>query len=326
MAELAVLLEPRHGASYEQILQLALAAEESGLDAFFRSDHYLGVDPGDAEYRSTDSWITIAGLARETTRIRLGTLVTAGTFRLPGPLAVAVATANAMSGGRVELGLGAGWYEEEHGQFGIPFPPLAERFDRLEEQLEILSGLWRSRVGAAYSFDGRHYAVDANRAFAATWPPHPAPPIIVGGLGPRRTPELAARFADEFNAAFAPLDVARQRFAQVKQRATELGRDPSDLRLSIVIPRVCVGVDEAEVRRRLRILGPPIGAIPDQGLAGSPAYVAERLAEWIDAGADRIYIHLLDVDDVEHVRLLGEQIAPSLRRAAVAATEGATRR
>jgi F420-dependent oxidoreductase-like protein len=325
MAELAVLLEPRHGARYEQILQLALAAEESGLDAFFRSDHYLGVDPGDAGYRSTDSWITVAGLARETRRIRLGTLVTAGTFRLPGRVAVAVATANAMSGGRVELGLGAGWYEEEHGQFGIPFPPLAERFDRLEEQLEILTGLWHSRVGEPYSFAGRHYAIDTNRAFAATWPPHPTPPIIVGGLGPRRTPELAARFADEFNAAFAPLDVARQRFAQVKHRAAELGRDPRDLRLSIVIPRVCVGVDEADVRRRQRILSRPIGAIPDQGLAGSPAYVAERLAEWIDAGADRIYIHLLDVDDVEHVRLLGEQIAPSLR-SPPAATEGATRR
>jgi F420-dependent oxidoreductase-like protein len=319
MAELAVLLEPRHGADYEQILELALAAEESGLDAFFRSDHYLGVDPGDAEYRSTDSWITIAGLARETTRIRLGTLVTAGTFRLPGPLAVAVATANAMSGGRVELGLGAGWYEEEHGQFGVPFPPLRERFDRLEEQLEILTGLWHANVGEPYSFHGRHYAIDANRVLAEKWSHHPAPPIIVGGLGPRRTPELAARFADEFNAAFATLDVARQRFAQVKQRASELGRDRGELRLSIVIPRVCVGVDEADVKRRQRILGPPIGAIPDQGLAGSPDYVAERLAEWVDAGADRIYIHLLDVDDVEHVRLLGEKVAPRLRGARLTA-------
>jgi F420-dependent oxidoreductase-like protein len=324
MAELAILLEPRHGASYEQILELALAAEESGLDAFFRSDHYLGVDPDDAEYRSTDSWITLAGLSRETARIRLGTLVTAGTFRLPGPLAVAVATANAMSGGRVELGVGAGWYEEEHRQFGVPFPPLRERFDRLEEQLQILTGLWRARVGEPYSFHGRHYAIEANRVFAGTSAPQPAPPIIVGGLGPRRTPELAARFADEFNAAFATLDVARQRFAQVKQRASELGRDSGEPRLSIVIPRVCVGADEADVRRRLRILGPPIGAIPDQGLAGSPAHVAERLAEWVDAGADRIYIHLLDVDDVEHVRLLGEQIAPALHGAASPATQGAT--
>jgi F420-dependent oxidoreductase-like protein len=321
MAELAVLLEPRHGASYEQILKLALAAEASGLDAFFRSDHYLGVDAGDAEYRSTDSWITLAGLARETTRIRLGTLVTAGTFRLPGPLAVAVATANAMSSGRIELGVGAGWYEEEHGQFGVPFPPLKERFDRLEEQLEILTGLWRARVGEPYSFRGRHYTIDANRVFAGTWPPHRAPPVIVGGLGPRRTPELAARFADEFNAAFATLDVARQRFAQVKHRASELGRDPADLRLSIVIPRVCVGVDEADVRRRLRTLGPPVGAIPDQGMTGSPSHVAERLAEWANAGADRIYIHLLDVDDVEHIRLLGEEVAPRLRRAHLTAVK-----
>jgi F420-dependent oxidoreductase-like protein len=313
MTELAVLLEPRHGADYEQILKLALAAEESGLDAFFRSDHYLGVDPDDAGYRSTDSWITIAGLARDTARIRLGTLVTAGTFRLPGPLAVAVATANGMSGGRVELGLGAGWYEEEHSQYGIPFPSLRERFDRLEEQLEILTGLWRAGVGKPYSFAGDHYTVDANRVFAGTWPDHPAPPIIVGGLGPRRTPELAARYADEFNAAFATLDVARQRFALVKRRAVQLGRDPAGLRLSIVIPRVCVGADAADVARRQRTLGPPVGAIPDQGLAGDPAYVAERLAEWVEAGTDRIYIHLLDVDDVEHVRLLGEEVAPRLQ-------------
>ena len=322
MTELAILLEPRHGVRYEQVLTLALEAERSGLDAFHRSDHYLGVDPGDAEYRSTDSWITIAGLARETSRIQLGTLVTAGTFRLPGPLAVAVATVNGMSSGRVELGLGAGWYEEEHRQFGIPFPSLGARFDRLEEQLEILTGLWRTPPGEAYSFTGRHYTIEGNRAFAGKWP---APPIIIGGLGPRRTPELAARFADEFNAAFATLDVARERFALVRHRAEELGRDPASVRMSVVIPRVCVGIDEADVARRQRILGPPVGAIPDQGMSGSPAYVAERLAEWIDAGADRIYIHLLDVDDVEHVRLLGEQIAPALR-AASAATEGATRR
>lgn len=310
MIELGVLLEPRHGATYEQILALATAAEDSGLDAFFRSDHYLGVDPGDAGYRSTDSWMTIAGLARETSRIRLGTLVTAGTFRLPGPLAVAVSTANGMGGGRVEFGIGAGWYEEEHLQFGIPFPPMRERFDRLEEQLQILTGLWGAAAGNTYSFAGAHYRIDGNAAFAGKWQP---PRIIIGGMGPRRTPQLAARFADEFNAAFAPLDVARQRFDLVKGLCEEHGRDPEQLRLSTVIPRVCVGADPAEVEHRREILGPPVGEIPDQGLAGTPEYVAERLAEWRDAGTDRIYIHLLDVDDVEHVRLIGEQVAPLLR-------------
>ncbi|MBV9803714.1 MAG: LLM class flavin-dependent oxidoreductase [Solirubrobacterales bacterium] len=215
-----------------------------------------------------------------------------------------------MSGGRVELGLGAGWYEEEHAQFGIPFPSLKERFDRLEEQLEIVRGLWGARAGEPFSFQGRHYRLESNQVFAEKWP---APALIVGGLGPRRTPELAARFADEFNAAFATLDVARERFAQVKSRAGELGRDPAALRLSVVIPRVCVGIDAADVARRQELLGPPVGAIPDQGLAGSPEYVAERLAEWVQAGTDRIYIHLLDVEDVEQVRLLGERVAPSLR-------------
>lgn len=310
MTELGVLLEPRHGASYQQILAMALAAERSGLDAFFRSDHYLGVDPADAQYRSTDSWVTIAGLARETASIRLGTLVTAGTFRLPGPLAVAVATANGMSDGRVELGLGAAWYEEEHRQFGIPFPSMRTRFDHLEEQLEILTGLWGARPGDSYSFRGTHYQIDGNVVFAGKWP---RPTVIVGGMGPRRTPALAARFADEFNAAFAPLELARERFALVKRLCEEQGREPSELRLSTVIPRVCVGTDDAEVRRRQELLGPPIGAIPDQGLSGSPDYVAERLSEWTAAGVDRIYIHLLDVDDLDHVGLLGEQVAPRLR-------------
>ena len=310
MTELGVLLEPRHGASYQQILAMALAAERSGLDAFFRSDHYLGVDPADAQYRSTDSWVTIAGLARETASIRLGTLVTAGTFRRPGPLAVAVAPANGMSGGRVELGLGAGWYEEEHRQFGIPFPSMRTRFDHLKEQLEIITGLWGARPGDSYSFRGAHYQIEKNVVFAGKWP---RPTVIVGGMGPRRTPALAARFADEFNAAFAPLELARERFALVKRLCEERDRDPTELRLSTVIPRVCVGIDDAEVRRRREILGPPIGAIPDQGLSGSPDYVAERLSEWTAAGVDRIYIHLLDVDDLDHVRLLGEQVAPRLR-------------
>lgn len=312
MAELAVLIEPRHGATYDQLLALARAAEESGLDAFFRSDHYLGVDPTDAGYLPSDSWTTIAGLARDTTSIRLGTLVTAGTFRHPGVLAVAVATADAMSGGRVELGIGAGWYEEEHGQFGIPFPAIGERFDRLEEELEVLRGLWHTPAGEAFSFAGRHVRIEGNVVFPRA---RPMPPVIVGGMGPRRTPRLAARFADEFNAAFAPLEVAAERFALVRRWCEEEGRDPAGLRLSTVIPRVCVGRDRAEVAHRQEILGPPVGAIPEGGMAGTPDEVAERLAAWLEVGVGRIYVHLLDVDDVDHVRLLGAELAPRLRAA-----------
>jgi F420-dependent oxidoreductase-like protein len=314
MIELAVLLEPRHGATYEQILALAQAAEQSGLDAFFRSDHYLGVDPADAGYRPTDSWITLAGLARETSRIQLGTLTTCGTFRLPGPLAVAVGTANGMSGGRIELGLGAGWYGEEHTQFGVPFPPMKERFDRLEEQLEILTGLWNTPAAEPFSYHGQHWQIENSVAFPGKWP---APKLIVGGMGPRRTPSLAARFADEFNAAFAPLEQASERFALVRRLAEEAGRDPATLKTSIVIPRLCVGETDADVARRVEILGPPVGEIPDQGLAGSPEYIAERLSEWVQGGAQRIYVHQLEVEDLDHIRLLGERVRPLLRSVAV---------
>lgn len=273
VTELAILLEPRHGASYEQILAIARAAEESGLDGFFRSDHYLGVDPNDPDYRPTDSWMTLAGLARETSRIQLGTLTTCGTFRLPGPLAVAVGTVNSMSGGRIELGLGAGWYEEEHTQFGVPFPALRERFERLEEQLELLTGLWGTPAGDGFSHHGQHWQIDCNVAFPGRWP---VPRLIVGGMGPRRTPRLAARFADEFNAAFAPLQQARERYALVRGLADEQGREQATLKTSIVIPRVCVGETKAEVARRVEVLGPPVGEIPDQGMAGSPEQIAEQ--------------------------------------------------
>ncbi len=178
---LRVLLEPHHGATYKQILALAQAAEEGGFDAFFRSDHYLGIDADDTTYQPTDSWTTLAGLAVQTSRVRIGTLVNASTFRLPGQLAVEVATVDQMSGGRAELGIGAAWYEREHQYFGIPFPPLGERFDRLEEQLAILTGLWRTKPGERFSFDGKFYRLEDCASI-----PRPAarPKIIVGGAGP----------------------------------------------------------------------------------------------------------------------------------------------
>src|SRR5918999_1339254 len=192
-----VLMEPRHGARYEEILALALATEEAGFDAYFRSDHLMGVDPHDRTYRPTDCWTTLAGLARETARVRLGALVTAATFREPGLLATIVASVNEMSGGRVELGLGTGWYEREHAAFGIPFPATGrERFDRFAEQLEIITGMWRTPPDQSYSFAGEHYTVAENHTPPR---PDPVPPVIIGGTGAKRTPAIAARFADEFN-------------------------------------------------------------------------------------------------------------------------------
>lgn len=299
---LRVLLEPRHGGTYEQISALARATEEAGFDAFFRSDHLLGVDPGDSTYLPTDSWTTLAGLARDTTRVRLGTLLTAGTFRLPGSLAVTVATADAMSGGRVELGLGTGWYEREHRAFGIPFPPLKERFDRLEEELGVITGLWTTPPGGAFSFAGTYFELEE----CAT-PPRPAqsphPPVVVGGTGPRRTPSLAARFADEFNAGFG--GGARERYAAFREACERIGRDPATARQSIVIP-VCCGSDRAEVERRKEAVGSP--RLLDAAACGPPETVAERLTELAADGADTIYLHIYDIADLEHIHLLGAEV------------------
>ena len=304
---LRLLLEPRHGGTYQQILALARATEAAGFDAFFRSDHLLGVDPADPAYLPTDSWTTLAGLARDTSRVRLGTLLTAGTYRLPGQLAVVVATVDAMSGGRVELGLGAAWYGREHEAFGIPFPQLGERFDRLEEQLAIITGLWTTKPGERFSFSGRHY-----RLRDCATPPRPAqaphPPIVVGGAGPRRTPALAARFADEFNAAMG--GGAGARFAVFHQACERIGRDPATVRQSVVLPVAC-GTDKAQVERRRQVIGSPM--LRDEAVCGSPEMVVDRLAELERDGADTVYIHFYDIDDLDHVRLLGAEVVPKVQ-------------
>jgi F420-dependent oxidoreductase-like protein len=246
-----VLLEPHHGASYAQILALAQATEEAGFDAFFRSNHYLGIDADETGYRPTDSWTTLAGLAVQTERVRLGTLMTASTYRHPGPLAIAVATVDAMSGGRAELGIGAAWYEREHRYFGIPFPPLGERFDRLTEQLEIITGLWRTPAGQRFSYHGKHYRLEECASI-----PRPAsrPPIIIGGAGPRRTPALAERFADEFNSGMA--SGSAERFTAFRRVCEQAGCDPAQVRLSTTLP-VCCGLTSREATRRAAALGEP---------------------------------------------------------------------
>src|SRR5215475_2530582 len=242
---LRILLEPNGGASYAQILALARAAEEAGFDAFFRSDHHLGVGDDDVSYKPTDSWTTLAGLAVQTDRVRIGTLVNASTFRLPGQLAVEVATVDQMSGGRAELGIGAAWYEREHQYFGIPFPALGERFDRLEEQLAILTGLWDTKPGERFSFDGKFYQL---QDCASIPRPGARPKIIIGGAGPKRTPTLAAKFADEFNGALG-LQV-RERYANFRRICEEVvGRDPAEVRLSATLP-VCIGASTENLQRR----------------------------------------------------------------------------
>jgi F420-dependent oxidoreductase-like protein len=305
--KLRVLLEAHHGATYAQTLALARATEEAGFEGFFRSDHYLGVEAGNPRFEPTDSWTTLAGLARDTERVRLGTLVTAATFRLPGVLAVTTATVDAMSGGRVELGLGAAWYAQEHARFGIPFPPIGERFDRLEEQLAIVTGLWTTPAGEPFSFAGKHYQLQEARNFPRPVQ-SPRPPIIVGGGGPRRTPALAARFADEFNGGFG--DGVAERFARFRRICEETGRDPATVRLSAVLPVFC-GADEAEAARRSATMaGHPLQRA---AACGRPDAVVARIEDLAEAGARTVYFHIFDAEDVEHIRLLGAEVLPRVR-------------
>ncbi|HEY3239558.1 MAG TPA: LLM class F420-dependent oxidoreductase [Acidimicrobiia bacterium] len=307
---LRIFTEAQQGASYDTLLAVAREAEALGFDAFFRSDHYLRMGDGSGLPGPTDSWVTLAGLARETTRIRLGTLVTSATFRLPGPLAVSVAQVDAMSGGRVELGIGAGWFEAEHTAYGIPFPPVGERFDRLEEQLAIITGLWDTPLGQRFSFPGRHYQIsDSPGLPKPVQQPHP--PIIIGGGGPRRTPALAARFADEYNLGFQSEEAFVEAVKRVGQACEAAGRDPASLIHSAAVT-VCCGADEAEFARRAAAIGRDPGELRDNAAAGTPAEVAARLQSFRAAGAARLYLQVLDLDDLDHLRLIAAEVAPQL--------------
>jgi F420-dependent oxidoreductase-like protein len=305
--KLRVFVEPQQGATYHQQLTVARAAEDAGFDAFFRSDHFLAIG-GDGLPGPTDAWLTLAAIARETERIRLGTMVTSATFRLPGLLAVQVAQVDAMSDGRVEVGLGAGWYDAEHTAYGVPFPPLGERFERLEEQFAILTGLWGTPMGKTFDFDGRHYRLaDCPALPKPVQRPHP--PLIVGGGGATRTPRLAATFADEFNLPFSSLADTEAQFARVGAACADTGRDPATLRLSVA-QTVCCGVDEAEVERRAANIGRKPDDLRAHGVAGTPDEVVARLQEFAGIGAQSAYLQVLDLDDLDHLALLAAEVLP----------------
>ena len=308
---LRIFTEPQLGATYETQLAAARCAEEAGFDAYFRSDHYLTMGDNDGLPGPTDSWVTLAGLARETQRIRLGTLLTSATFRFPGPLAISVAQVDAMSGGRVELGLGAGWYTEEHDAYAIPFPPTGERFERLEEQLAIVTGLWGTPEGETFSHQGTHYAIKDSPALPKP-AQRPGPPIIVGGAGLKRTPALAARFAAELNTPFLRPDDARRRFAAADEACEAIGRDPSDLHRSSAVV-VCCGAGDAEIARRAERIGRQVDDLKANGACGTPDDLVERLKEWEAAGAGTVYLQVLDLEDLDHIRLLGARVLPQLR-------------
>ncbi|MCW2667059.1 MAG: putative F420-dependent oxidoreductase [Frankiales bacterium] len=300
-----IFTEPQQGATYDDLLAVARTAEDAGFDAFFRSDHYLVMGDGDGRPGPTDAWVTLAGLARDTHRIRLGTLVTAATFRHPSVLAISVAQVDQMSGGRVELGLGTGWYEQEHTAYGLPFPPLGERFDRFEEQLQIVTGLWDAE--GTFDFAGEHYVLQGSPALPKPVQ-RPHPPVIIGGGGAKRTPRLAATYADEFNMPFASVEATAKQFGRVREAAAQTGREVALSAAQVL----CVGQNDGELRRRAAAIGRELDELRENGLAGTPDEVVDKIGRYAEAGASRIYLQVLDLSDLSHLELVAEAVVPQL--------------
>ncbi|NUP28862.1 MAG: LLM class F420-dependent oxidoreductase [Nocardia sp.] len=305
--ELRIFTEPQQGADYPTLLRVARAAEDLGFGAFFRSDHYLHMGSVDGLPGPTDAWITLAGLARETSRIRLGTLVTAATFRLPGPLAIQVAQVDQMSGGRVELGLGTGWFADEHAAYGIPFPE--DKFGRFEEQLAVITGLWETRLGETFDFTGKYYELVKSPALPK--PVQQPVPVIVGGQGPKRTPRIAAQYATEFNIPFVSVDESAAQFDRVRAAVAARGRAADSMVYSNALI-ACVGSSESEIARRAGAIGREVDELRANGLAGSPAEVADKIGRYREIGTQRIYLQILDLADLDHLALIADEVAAQL--------------
>lgn len=313
--DLRIFTEPQQGASHADLLAVARATREGGFSAFFRSDHVLAMGT-DGLPGPTESFVSLGAIAALVPDIRLGTLVTSATFRHPSMTAIAAASVDDISGGRLELGIGTGWFEAEHRAYGLDFgDSFGERFDRLTEQLEIITGLWATPVGKTFDHTGRYYAVaDAPglpkpRQADAAGRPHL--PIIIGGKGPRRTPTLTARFADESNVAFADLDVIVTQHERVRRACEAAGRDPGSLVYSAA-HMLCVGADEAEFARRAAAIGRTPEQARESPLAGTVAQLVDTLGSWADAGVQRVYLQVLDLADLDHIALVAQQIMPAV--------------
>ena len=312
------MTEPQQGLSYEEIVALARTAQSSGFETFFRSDHYASF-PGESGLPTTDAWATLAGLARDTSRIGLGALVSPVTFRIPGHFAKLVTTVDEMSGGRIEVGVGAGWNEPEHRQLGIPFPALGERFDMLEETLAILHGLWTEPDG--WSFHGTHWQVHDSlfRPRPVERPGRRHPNLLVGGDVKPRLARLAATYADEVNLSSARPDTAREALGRVRAACDRIGRDPDTLVFS-VMTGVLVGETENDVRDRVREQLAFTGGAADEADAwladrrdrwvmGTPEQALERIGALVEAGAQRIMLQDFLPRDLDMVRLTGRIVA-----------------
>lgn len=308
--ELRIFTEPQQGASYEDLLAVAQTTEDAGFAGFFRSDHYLKMGDVSGFPGPTHAWITLAGLARETSTIRLGTLVSPATFYQPGPLAIAVAQVDAMSGGRVDFGFGAGWYEAEHSAYGLEFPELGERFDRYEEYLEQIRGLWETPETEKYNHEGTFHSFIDSPALPKP-AQRPGPPIIIGGRGRKRTPALVARYASDFNLPFTPLDAIAPAIERVNEACEAYGRNPAEIVKSAALV-MCIGGSEAEVQRRAGAIGRSSDDLRKDGLAGTPEEVVDKLAAYADVGIERMYLQVLDLQDLDHVSMVGADIIPAV--------------
>ena len=308
-----LMIEAQQGLTYDDQLAIAQRAEAAGFEALFRSDHYESF-PGPAGRPTTDAWTVLAGLARETTRLRLGVLVSPVTFRLPGTIAKIAATVDQMSGGRVELGLGAGWNEDEHRRHGVVFPPISERADMLEEQLAIVHGLWEEPNG--WSFEGAHYRVE-DAIFQPKPVQRPRPPIIVGGEGSPRSLRIAAKFADEFNVTSSDPERVADRYARLDDACRAIGRDPATMRRSAMVGTL-IGRDETELSARKRALLNEVTAA-EQGeewfatrerrwILGTPDQARAKVARFAAAGVERLMLQDFLPRDLDMIDQLGEEL------------------
>ncbi|MGP0050016.1 MAG: LLM class F420-dependent oxidoreductase [Solirubrobacteraceae bacterium] len=306
--DLRVFTEPQQGATFAELLRVARRSEELGFSGFFRSDHYLRIGEGPFRPGVTDAWMSLGAIAVQTRTLRIGTLMSSATFRLPGPLAVTIAQVDEMSGGRLDVGIGAGWYEREHRAFAIPFPSVAERFERLEEQLEILHGLWATPDGESFEYEGRHYTLEnCPVTFRPVQKPHP--PVIIGGYGKRRTPALAARFAAEFNIPGPDARQTAEQFELVDAACRTIGRDPATLTKSVWLT-TCIGHDDAEFRTRASAIGRDPDELRARGIAGTPTEAKEALERYRAVGVSRVYLQFLDLEDLGHLELAAELLGP----------------
>ncbi len=308
--DLRIFTEPQQGATYDDLLAVARAAEQGGFSGFFRSDHYLKMGGVSGLPGPTEAWATLAGLARDTTSIRLGTLVSPVTFYRPGPLAITVAQVDAMSGGRVDFGFGCGWYEAEHLAYGLPFPGLGQRFDLMEEYLEQITGLWATEEGATFSHHGTFHTFVDSPALPKPVQ-RPGPPIIIGGKGQQRTPALTARYAAEFNQPFTATDHVSEGIDRVGLACEKIGRDPAQLVYSAALV-LCLGASEADVIGRAAAIGREPAELRQNGAAGTVDEVLAKLASYADAGCSRIYLQVLDLSDLDHVALAATALIPAL--------------